>query len=223
MEQKSEGKREKLIVTRRKLSGSHVVNKPPSATDSLARPSKVQLRKFSAENNVSSAKMMKNQDERNIVKCKVSPREQARTKRAVPRLPGEQATYQRYSALVAPRATSNTTIRDIKHFSHSYESIKDFTNERVGPVASGVLVASTPQRNDDPPSSSFSNDRSAVVGAALNISSSPKNNSKSLLKTSSGSVGSLVKKKVLFDLNDQEEKEASRYVVVSFHKRENPL
>ncbi|CAD6208945.1 GSCOCG00010759001-RA-CDS [Cotesia congregata] len=104
--------------------------------------------------------------------------------------------------------------------SHSYESIKDYMRDfgkksspgsasasgspLRSPYLSKVLATSTPHRaeiNVLPSHRASVSDLSSPVAKLREFSlpSSPKN-SKSVLKTASGSTGSLVKKKVLFDL-----------------------
>lgn len=101
-------------------------------------------------------------------------------------------------------------------FSHSYESIKDYMRDLGkksspafgsplrSPYLNKALATSTPHRaeiNVLPSHRASVSDLSSPVAKPREFSlpSSPKN-SKSVLKTTSGSTGSLVKKKVLFDL-----------------------
>lgn len=101
---------------------------------------------------------------------------------------------------------------DLKQLSHSYESIKDYLKDSVsspqsrkssisisGPLTALNATNVLPRKLFD-----GSIDKIKTDGL-LSLPSSPKN-SRSLLKTTTGSVGSLVKKKVEFDLHTDERK-----------------
>ncbi|KAK0094864.1 hypothetical protein PV326_009756 [Microctonus aethiopoides] len=118
----------------------------------------------------------------------------------------------RYTSSPSRLNAKSTESIDMKHLSHSYESIKDFMKDsnygykRVNSSLNvgGNIVTSTPQRDYSNISShkTITADISShIPNSELFISSlnSPKNN-KSVLKSTTGSTGSLVKKKVLFDL-----------------------
>lgn len=111
---------------------------------------------------------------------------------------------------------TESTVVDNKQLSHSYESIKDYLRDfgraKSSPVKSPLrspylsksLVASTPHRaeiNVLPSHRASISDLSSPIAKPRESSlpNSPKN-SKSVLKSTSGSTGSLVKKKVIFDL-----------------------
>lgn len=102
-----------------------------------------------------------------------------------------------------------------KQLSHSYESTEDFLGQaneeyrKSNPTLdmSSAKVTSTPNRN-------VNNIMQDSYFIAMNVQEtihsfamSPKNN-KSVLKSTTGSVGSMVKKKVLFDLKSSPDKDS---------------
>ena len=103
----------------------------------------------------------------------------------------------------------------LKKLSHSYESIKDFLGQvneesrKSNPALDmmSAKVTSTPNRNvNNIMQDSYStamNDQETIHSFTM----SSKNN-KSVLKSTTGSVGSLVKKKVLFDLKGSPDKDS---------------
>lgn len=93
----------------------------------------------------------------------------------------------------------NISPGDLKH---SYESIKDFVKD-----TNRKLVTSTPRGNERkslPNAVSFVNDASTLrnFNHPDSLSGSPRNNSKGVLKSTSVTSASHVKKKVLFDLEN---------------------
>ncbi|XP_015110390.1 zinc finger protein DZIP1 [Diachasma alloeum] len=88
---------------------------------------------------------------------------------------------------------------------HSYESIGDYGKDSLGRFqgqTSNPILTSTHVSQGSPNISGSQ----GKLGQIASLPGSPKNN-KSLLKPMTGSVGSLIKKKVLFDLDNTEETE----------------
>ncbi|XP_033232263.1 uncharacterized protein LOC117183153 isoform X2 [Belonocnema kinseyi] len=103
----------------------------------------------------------------------------------------------------------------LKKLSHSYESTEDFfeqTNEeyrKSNPTLdmTSAKVTSTPNRNlNNIMQDSYFIDMN-LQETIRSFSMSPKNN-KSVLKSATGSVGSMVKKKVIFDLKNSPDKDS---------------
>ncbi|XP_039303842.1 zinc finger protein DZIP1 isoform X2 [Solenopsis invicta] len=107
--------------------------------------------------------------------------------------PKVTATYPKSIRSVSS-ASSIESREDIKQISPTKITVSDANMRKVSsPISRKQVVVSRFSENNDSDSTNMQQDESAL---------SPKN-SKSVLKPKSGSVGSLVKKKVLFDLDDK--------------------
>ncbi|XP_063993118.1 cilium assembly protein DZIP1L [Diachasmimorpha longicaudata] len=107
---------------------------------------------------------------------------------------------------VEPRYVSSPRgpIEPLKQLFHSYESIKDYNKDSFGRFSTETTnrILGLSEVDQDSPHVSVLQGKLDQIAS---LPGSPK--SKSLLKPMTGSVGSLVKKKVLFDLDNTEESE----------------